>query len=389
MSVTAPKGWRASAVVAGTKDSGDPDLALVVSDYPASVAGAFTTNQVQGGHVHICRPRVAGGSVRGVVVSAGISNSGTGAPGVEDARRMAAMAAEAAGVPEEEMLVCSTGTIGTRIPLDRIERAVGPAAKALSADGGDAAARAIMTTDTRPKVGVRAVDGVTMGAMCKGAGMISPAMKVAQATMLAFITSDAAASPAWLREVLEGGLGSTFNALTIDGSTSTCDTVLLFANGASGVDVDGSERFAQAVHEVMGELAYAIAADGEGATKVIRIRVSGADTDADAATAARAVASSLLFRAAIWGGDPNWGRVAQSIGQTSVRFDPGRLRVEIAGVEMAVDGLETGREAEAAAGLVTNEVLVHAELGQGDGSFEILTCDLTPDYVKFNADYKT
>jgi glutamate N-acetyltransferase/amino-acid N-acetyltransferase len=264
----------------------------------------------------------------------------------------------------------------------------------LSPEGAEDAAAAIMTTDTHAKICVRAVEAggrvVTVGGMAKGAGMIAPRLDVAHATMLAFITTDAEASPEFLRETLDAGLDGSFNGITVDGSTSTNDTVLLFANGAAGVDVAGSAPFVEAVHEVMAELAYAIVADGEGSTKVIRIIVRGAATDAQARTAAREVANSLLFRAAIWGGDPNAGRVIQSIGQApGVDFDPDAVRVWIGGVQLAHGGIEVTRTAEAAQSLSADEILVEADLGLGGGTGEMLTCDLTPEYVKFNADYTT
>jgi len=381
-------------VRAGIKPSGDLDLALVVSDAPATVAGAFTTNKVAGAPVQLCRPRVAGGRARGVVVSAGIANVATGEAGLRDAERMADAAADAVGVSRAEMLVSSTGLIGPRIPMDRVLPAIGDAAAVLSTDGGEPAARAIMTTDTRPKMSVRHLDldgrRVTVGGMAKGAGMICPRMAAAQATMLVFITTDAVASKATLAAAIGAHLDTTFNSITVDGCTSTSDTVLLFANGASGADVDGHAGFVDSVGEVMAELAYAVVADGEGASKVIRIRVSGAASDDQARVAAREIANSVLFRAAIWGGDPNWGRVAQALGQApGLELDPDRLDVTIGGVLLASRGEQTRREDEAAATLEASEVVVEAELGRGSGAWEILTCDLSPDYVRFNADYTT
>jgi glutamate N-acetyltransferase/amino-acid N-acetyltransferase len=388
VSVTAASGWSASGIHAGFKTTGEPDLALVLAESAASVAAAFTTNAARAAHIHVCLPRVLSGHARGVVVNSGIANASTGAAGIEDATRLAALAAAACDVPAEEMLVCSTGKIGHRMPIDAVASMIEVAAKNLSRDGAEAAARAIMTTDTRPKqAAVLLPNGVTVGGMAKGAGMIAPDMQVAHATMLAFITTDATASAEWLRTVMGRCLPATFNAITVDGSMSTNDTVLLFANGASGIDADGSLEFATAVDEVMRELAYAIVADGEGATKVIRIRVSGAGSDADAKRAARAVADSMLFRAAIWGGDPNWGRVVQSIGALEgISFDPARTRVSICGVDLAVAGEDTGRKPEAAGGLLASEILVEADLGMGAGAFEYLTCDLTPEYVRLQAD---
>lgn len=389
-----PVGWLASAVAAGTKTSRGLDLALICSDRPATVAGAFTTNRALCAHIQVCAPRVASGAARGVLVSAGIANAGTGDAGVADATRMAALAAEAMDVPTDEMLTCATGVIGGRIPVDDIAPAITEAAQTLSPDGWKEAANAIMTMDTRPKIAARSleVDGttVTVGGVAKGAGMIAPDMRVPHATMLAFITTDATATPETLRAVLSDGLPRTFNAITVDGATSTNDTVLLFANGASGAKVEGSDAFTHAVHDVMRDLAYAIVADGEGATTVIRIGVRGAATDIEAASAARAVADNILFRAAIWGGDPNAGRVLQAIGQRAdVTFDPRRISIAIGDVELVSAGVEKARHAEAAKGLGGPEVLVAVDLGLGDGTGEVLTCDLTPEYVKLNADYRT
>ena len=393
MSVTAAQGWVAAGVRAGTKPSGDIDLALVFSEHAATVAGAFTTSRVPSAHVQLCGPRVASGSSRGVLVSAGIANAFTGAAGVEDAARMAALAADALGIDEAEMLTCATGTIGPRIPVDDVAPAIAQAAKALSVDGGDDAAKAICTTDTRPKTATRAVDiggtYVTVGGMAKGAGMIAPRMEL-QGTLLVFLTTDAAVDAAGLRAVLAPGVESTFNAITVDGCMSTSDTVLLFANGASGVDATGSEAFANAVHDVLAELAYAVVSDGEGATRVIRVQVAGARSDDDAREIAREIALSALLKAAVWGNDPNMGRIVQAAGQADAYLVPDKLTVSMCGVPLSHAGAETGRRDEAAVRLKEGgEVVIGLELGLGTGEFEFLTCDLTPEYVTFNADYTT
>jgi glutamate N-acetyltransferase/amino-acid N-acetyltransferase len=393
VSVTDPIGWLASGVSAGTKPSGDLDLALVWSEHPATVAGAFTTSRVPSAHVIIDRPRVAAGLARGVLVSAGIANAFTGPAGVEDAERLAAAAAQATGVASDEMLFCATGTIGVRIPVDDVLPAVELAAKELAADGGDDASRAILTTDGRPKTASRTIPigdrSVTIGAMAKGVGMIAPTMEL-QATLLVFVTTDASADASTLRDVLGRAIPTTFNAITVDGCMSTSDTVLLFANGASGIDVSGSEDFAQAVHDVMAELAYAVVADGEGATKVIRVRVTGARTEDDAREAAREIATSNLLRAALWGNDPNYGRVVQALGQAPVELDPDKVRVSIDGLQLSVGGTDTGRRDEAAKLLAEGgDAVIDVDLGLGGWGFEFLTCDLTPEYVKFNAEYTT
>lgn len=393
MSITAPKGWLAAGVHAGTKPSGDLDLALVVSDRPATVAGAFTTSKVPSAHVQLCRPRVATGRSRGFCVSAGIANAFTGAGGVSDAEAMASAAAAAAGVDAGEMLVAATGTIGNRLPMDLVAAAISAAAQSLSPNGGEDAANAIRTTDAYQKTAVRTleIDGVsvTIGAMAKGAGMIAPRM-VPQATLLVFVTTDAEALTETLRGIVERSLPVSFNAITVDGCMSTSDTVLLFANGASGVEVDGSDAFEAAVTDVMRELAYAVVADGEGASRVIRVQLSGAVSDDDAYVASREIASSVLLRCAIYGGDPSYGRVVQALGQADVALDPDLVRVSIAGVELSVGGVATGGSDEAAKALTAGgDVVIGVDLGLGSASFEYLTCDLTPDYVRFNAEYTT
>ncbi|MEX2392836.1 MAG: bifunctional glutamate N-acetyltransferase/amino-acid acetyltransferase ArgJ [Actinomycetota bacterium] len=391
--MTAATGWLASGVRAGTKPSGDLDLALVWSEHPATVAGAFTTSNVPSAHVMLCKPRVATGHARGVLVSAGIANAFTGPDGVKDAEQMAALAAEATDTPVGEMLTCATGTIGPRIPVDDVAPAVGEAAQALSGDGGANAAAAILTTDTSPKVASRTVQiggtYVTVGGMAKGAGMIAPQMEL-QGTLLVFLTTDAAIDAHGLREVLGPAVVDTFNSITIDGCMSTSDTVLLFANGASGVDATGSEAFAHAVHEVMAELAYMVVADGEGATRVIRVKVDGAMSDHDARQVAKEIATSMLLKSAVWGNDPNMGRIVQAAGQADAALDQSKLVVSMCGIELSRGGIETGRRDEAAAIMRHGgDVVINLHLGIGPSSAEFLTCDLTPEYVKFNADYTT
>lgn len=393
MSVTAPKGWLAAGVKAGTKPSGDLDLALVVSEHPATVAGAFTTSKVPSAHVQHGRPLVASGSARGFCVSAGIANAFTGAGGLADAEEMAGAAADAAGVARDEMLVAATGTIGVRLPMAVVLAGITRAAAALSADGGGDAADAIRTTDAYPKTSVRTVDvdgvTVTIGGIAKGAGMIAPRM-VPQATLLVFITTDAAVSADALRTIVGDALPRSFNAITVDGCMSTSDTVLLFANGAAGVDASGSKAFARSVTDVMSDLAYKVVADGEGASRVIRVRVAGAANDEDAYIAAREVASSVLVRCAIYGGDPNYGRVVQALGQADCALDPDKITVSVGGIELSIGGADTGRTDEAAKALADGgDAVIDIDLGLGSGAFEYLTCDLTPEYVRFNAEYTT
>ncbi len=393
MSVTSASGWHASGVRAGTKPSGDLDLALVWSEHPATVAGAFTTSKVPSAHVTLCRARVSSGVARGVLVSSGIANAFTGTDGVKDAEELAAAAADATEIPAEEMLMCATGTIGPRLPMPDVLRGVEQAAEALAPDGGAEASLAILTTDTRPKTAERSaeIDGrvVTVGGMAKGAGMIYPRMEP-QGTLLVFLTTDAAADAETLKFAIRRSVPTTFNAISIDGCMSTSDTVLLFANGASGIDVAGSETFLQLVDEVMADLAYAVVSDGEGATRVIRVQVKGAVSDEDAFLAAREVALSDLLRSAVYGNDPNLGRVVQAVGQAPVEVKPALINVSMAGIELSRGGNETGRRNEAAKAMADGgDVVLEVDLGLGAGNFEYLTCDLTPEYVNFNAEYTT
>jgi glutamate N-acetyltransferase/amino-acid N-acetyltransferase len=328
-----------------------------------------------------------------VIVSSGIANAFTGAAGVDDASALMEAAAQATGTPSGEMLTCATGTIGPRLPVDALMPAIEQVSKSLSLEGGVDAAAAILTTDTKPKVSTRAVTIggrlVTVGGMAKGAGMIAPRMEP-QATLLVFLTTDAAMGAEALRDVLGSSVDTTFNAITIDGCMSTSDTVLLFANGASGVDTEGSADFANAVHEVMADLAYAVVADGEGATRVIRIQVTGAASESDAREAAREIAHSDLLRAAVYGKDPNLGRIVQALGQAPVTVKPELVNVSMAGIELSRGGVETDRRAEAAKALAEGgDAVIEVDMGLGAGSFEFLTCDLTPEYVTFNAEYTT
>jgi glutamate N-acetyltransferase / amino-acid N-acetyltransferase len=402
MSVTSASGWLASGVRAGTKPSGDLDLALVWSEHPATVAGAFTTSKVPSAHVQLCKPRVAAGHARGFLVTSGIANAFTGEEGLHDAARLSRAAADLTETPDIEMLMCATGTIGPRLPVDDMLPAVELAAKELSAEGGDLAAQAILTTDTKPKTAIRDVEIggrlVTIGGMAKGAGMIFPKMDAPlgapsnrpQGTLLVFLTTDAACEAESLRHVIAETIPTTFNAITIDGCMSTSDTVLLFANGASGVDVSGSHAFSEAVRELMSDLAYQVVSDGEGATRVIRSVVKGAVSGEHAYLGAQEIARSDLLRSAIWGNDANLGRIVQALGQAPIDLDPAKLDVSMAGVLLSRGGVETGKRDEASKSLAKGgDAVVEVDLHLGDSSFEYLSCDLTPEYVKFNADYTT
>jgi len=393
-SVTCPRGFRAGAVFAGIKPAGDGklDLGMLASDQPAAVAAMFTTNTVAAAPVVLDRQRVArGGPVSAIVFNSGNANACTGEAGVRDAERMAALAAARLGVPAEQVLVASTGVIGVPLPMDLIE--AGLARLDLSPQSGHAAARAIMTTDTRPKEIAVQVDLegtlVTLGGMAKGAGMIHPNM----ATMLAFLTTDAAVEPDMLRSCLRDAVRDSFNLVSIDGDTSTNDSVFLLANGLAGNAPlrrggPGAERFEAGVRAVCTELAREIARDGEGATHLIEAVVSGARSDDDARRAARAVVASSLVKAMVYGLDPNWGRLACAVGYSGAEVDPSRLTIAIGEVTVARNGVAAPFDREAARDqLRPAEVRLSIDLGLGEGRAVAWGCDLTEGYVIENSAY--
>ena len=390
-------GFRAAGVACGIK-RGALDLALLVSDGPASVAGVFTRSTVVGAPVALSRERVRRGHARAIVANSGCSNVAMGARGERDAVAMARLAAAAVGCAPEEVLVASTGVIGRPLPLAKIRRGVGLAAGALSAGGLAAAARAIMTTDTFPKtaqarvrVGGRAV---TVAGIAKGSGMIEPDM----ATMLAFVCTDACASPAFLRRALREAAAASFNRVTVDGETSTSDSLFLLANGHAGNPElrgpasRGAAAFRTALREICESLARDLARDGEGATKLVTVRVEGAATAGEAECAARRIANSLLVKTAIFGADPNWGRILQTVGAGRLRLRLPRTRVELAGVTVFRDGRPAGPAATARAAALLraeSEIEIRVALGAGRASARVWTCDLSYGYVRINAEYTT
>jgi len=390
-------GFRAAGVACGIKPSGALDLALIASDVPASAAAVFTRSTVVGAPVQLSRQRVRSGRARAVVVNSGCSNVAMGERGRRDALAMTAAAAERLDAPERQVLVASTGVIGEPLPMTRVRRGVRAAADALRPGGFGDAARAILTTDTVPKhasarfrIGRREV---TVAGIAKGVGMIEPDM----ATMLAFLVSDAAATPAFLRKALREACGQSFNRLTVDGEGSTSDTVVLLAGGAAGNPPlagprsPGARRFAEALAAVSGDLARQLARDGEGATKLVDVRVTGARSHRDAERAARRIANSMLVKTALFGGDPNWGRILQTVGAGRVPLRLARTRVRLGGVLVFRDGASAGpaarRRAERA--LRGSEVSIEVDLGLGRGRAQLWTCDLSYDYVKINAEYTT
>ncbi|MFD5770378.1 bifunctional glutamate N-acetyltransferase/amino-acid acetyltransferase ArgJ [Streptomyces sp. NPDC127049] len=383
MTVTAAQGFLASGVAAGIKESAAPDLALVVNRGPSrAAAGVFTSNRVQAAPVRWSRRVLADRRVSAVVLNSGGANACTGEAGALDTRTMAERTADAVGVGPDEVAVCSTGLIGVRLPMDRVEAGIATAADALSPLGGGDAARAIMTTDSVHKTAAVARSGWTVGGMAKGAGMLAPGL----ATMLVVLTTDADADDALLDSALRSAVRTTFDRVDSDGCMSTNDTVLLLASGASGEVPDPGE-FAEAVHAVCADLARQLVADAEGASKEIEIEVVGAATEDDAVTVGRSIARNNLLKCALHGEDPNWGRVLSAIGTTDAVFDPDRLDVAINGVWVCRDGA-AGEPREKAV-LSGRRITVTVDLRAGDASAVVWTNDLTAEYVHENSAYSS
>ncbi len=385
MSVTAAAGFEASGVAAGIRPSGRPDVAVVRS-VPAAVGAAlWTTNRVQAAPVTISKRHLELAEPQAVLINAGVANAATGAQGEEDASASAAVLAGELGLQPQQVLVLSTGVIGARLPLDKVLAGARAAAGELSAEGGDAAADAILTTDSGPKVSVARAGGFTVGGMAKGAGMIHPRL----ATMLVVLTTDYPLAEGEAKEFLRPAVQRSFNRISVDGDCSTNDAVILLANGASGADRD-DDAFAAALDRVCGDLARQVVADGEGATVVLEIGVNGAASDAEAEAIARRIATSPLVKTAAFGHDPNWGRVLMAAGSAPygdgfAQLDTERLTVAFGGVAVFADGAPTGSVPE----LVGPVCRIDLELGLADGSAGYLASDLTYDYVRINAEYTT
>ena len=386
-------GFRAAGIACGIKPSGKPDLALVVSDRPAVAAAVFTTSRFPGAPVVVSRAHLRGGRARGVVVNSGISNVANGARGLRDAREMAELVARGIGARTREIQVASTGVIGRLLPMDRLRAGIPRAVEALSPRGLEGAAEAILTTDSVAKLVFRRARGGVLAGFAKGAGMILPRM----ATMLAYLFTDLAIEPALLRRALRGAVDASFNALTIDGETSTSDTVLVLANGAAGnapigVGSPRARAFERLLADASAELCEKLARDGEGVTKLASVAVAGARSDRDADRVARSVANSALVKTALFGGDPNWGRVVQAVGAAGVPLRPAQVGVRIGGVELLRRGEPSGgagalRRAERA--MKAKQVAIEISLGRGPGRARILTTDLSYEYVRVNAEYTT
>ena len=388
------KGFRAGGVAAGIKKNGDSDLGLLVSDRPARVAAVFTRNRVQAAPVQLDRERVKTGVARAIIVNAGNANCATGSQGMADAVAMACCAAQALNIPEETVLVASTGVIGAPLPIEKIRMAVPDLVMQAHAGGIPELARAIMTTDTRPKMvsceGRANGAGYRIVAIAKGAGMIRPDM----ATMLCFACTDADIDGGDLQAMLIRAVDGSFNRITIDGDTSTNDTAILMANGASGARIAGDDErqaFQRQLNDLFVELARQLVADGEGVTKVVDLRVKGARCDEDAFAVADTIAHSPLVKTAFFGEDANWGRIIAAAGRAKVFIDPDRLDLYFDDVQMVKDGRGCGAQAEAEASAVLKQdaFAVTLDLNLGSGTAELLTCDFSLDYVKINADYRS
>ncbi len=390
----APQGFVSSGVSAGIKQNGQKDLGLIYSTVPATIAGVFTRNRVQAAPVQSCRRRLSSGQGQAIVVNSGNANCCTGGQGIKDAESMSAAAARALGISPDQVFVASTGVIGEPLPLKSIEAAIPDLAANLSPRGFEALARAIMTTDTVPKMisktGEAAGRPYALIGVAKGSGMIAPNM----ATMLGFVCTDVQADSGWLQDCLNRSVDRSFNRITIDGDTSTNDTVLLMANGLSGVVLDSAGKqssFCRELDDLLCDLARLLVKDAEGATKLVDIVVEGAPDDEAAYRVAGTVADSNLVKTALFGQDANWGRILAAVGRAGIDVVPGRIEISFDEVQMVHAGTGCGKEAEAAATEVLQnpEFSIRIALGTGAGRASVITCDLSVDYVKINADYRS
>jgi glutamate N-acetyltransferase/amino-acid N-acetyltransferase len=378
MTVTAPAGFIAAGGFGQVKKEG-LDLSLVIAeDGPVAAAGIFTRNTAAAAPVLLSRRRLRGGRAQAVVINSGCANAGTGESGIEDAERITNRLAALLTVDPEMVLMCSTGPIGSRLPVDSMLSALPGLVADATPGGGERAAAAILTTDTRPKTVVVSGDGFLVGGMAKGAAMIRPDL----ATMLCFLTTDAQADPAALHEALAAATPTTFNSLNVDGCESTNDSVILLASGR-GPRVSQA-GLTEAVEEACGRLAQQMAADAEGASRVVTLLISGANDDDGARRLGRSIADSSLVRSSFYGGDPNWGRILAVLG--SNRVDPGGVRISYAGVLVADRGVGRPFDDQELDKRLTGDFMVEVEVGSGPGRARIITTDLTPEYVRFNGE---
>ncbi len=389
-------GFRAAGIAAGIKKDNQKDFALIYSEAPAVAAGVFTTNRVKAAPVLLSMERIRSGPKRAVLVNSGCANACTGRPGLADARRISKILAARLNISEEEILLASTGVIGKRLPLELMEKGIPVLVSGCSAAGLPEAARAIMTTDTFPKaaIGRATINGreITIAGMAKGAGMISPNM----ATLLAFVFTDASISARALKQSLREGAQVSLNRVTIDGDMSTNDTLLAFANGAAGnreilPGTPGHRRFSSELNGILIDLARRIARDGEGATKLVEIRVEQARTEGEAEKIARAVANSPLVKTAFFGEDANWGRILCAAGYSGAEIDPDRVDIFFDNIDIVRRGQSTGpaKEEKASAVMKKREYRVRLVLHQGTRRASLWTTDLSYDYVKINGSYRS
>ena len=383
MSVTFPKGFSAAGISAGIKLSEHKDLALVVADETVVAAAVFTKNIATAAPVRLSQAHIANGRAKAVVLSSGCANAGTGDQGEENAARMAAAVAVAIDCSANEVLVCSTGPIGPQLPIENIEAGVAlmPALLANDKAAGIAAAEAIMTTDTFYKTSRFEGDGWSIGGMAKAAGMCRPDM----ATLLVTITTDVDIDQAKAQYALQTAVDETFNSLNIDGCTSTNDTAILLASGASGKSPN-LEVFLNALNDVCESLARQVARDGEGTQRVVDVVIEGASNDRDARAMGLEITDSDLVRSSFYGGDPNWGRILQALGQAGIEFDPTQVGVQYAGVPIAANGQQVGYDRPALIAKLSGDFRVVVSVGGGPGKARIISTDLTPEYVIFNGE---
>lgn len=378
VSVTAAGGFVAAGAAAGIKTSGGLDLAVVIADEAVAAAGVFTRNRAAAAPVNLSRRRLMAGRARAVVLNSGSANAGTGGDGMTDAEQVTGRVAELVGADPDLILMCSTGPIGSRLPVSRMIGALPDLVGSANREGGSDAAEAILTTDSRVKTAVVRGEGFVVGGMAKGSGMLRPDM----ATMLCVLTTDAAVDAATLARALAGAVPVTFNSLNVDGCESTNDSVILLAS-ARGAPV-GADEFGGAVEAACRRLAYEMAADAEGASRVVKLRIAGADSDESARRYGRAIADSALVRSSFYGGDPNWGRILAALG--ACQIEPANVSIAYEGVRVADGGCAFPFDDQELAKLLTADFAIDVVVGGGEGSAEIVTTDLTPDYVRFNGE---
>ena len=387
-------GFKAGGIAAGIKKTGQKDLGIIYSEKPATAVGVFTRNRVKAAPVLLDQERIASGKCQAIIANSGNANCCTGEQGMRDAAAMTTFAAKALNISEDLVMVASTGVIGAPLPMDKIAKAVPEVAESLKEDGFSDMAESIMTTDTIPKV-VSETDTIngktyTVTAVAKGAGMIRPDM----ATMLCFVATDLQASTDSLQGILSTAVNRSFNRITVDSDTSTNDTVLLLANGVSGAEIEtdeSKESVQKVLDSVLGKLAKMLIADAEGGTKLVEVIVKGAPSEKEAEDVAFTVAHSPLIKTALFAEDANWGRIMAAVGRSGVDVDPDKIEIYFNDVQMVKDGMGCGEEAEAQATKVLKQPEYHLtiDLNMGASAFSVYTCDISIDYVKINADYRS